>query len=552
MFRVMLIAALVLASASAARGPIEHEEWFQSQRSQPRFEGEIDKRPAIEDHVVGDTMSLWAFDMSGMPPEFILLPATCRGVSEHSYVFVDNNQWNVNITQTDVDTILAHWDDHTPADPNHGVFYLDSAFFGAPPDVFDNDEHIYIFYYDMGGYGDGYFGSYNQYPDTFVFQYWSPPGFWHSNEIEMIYMSTTSSGGPSSPLLLSVLAHEFEHLIHWGFDEDEDTWVDEGCAEYAMVLYGYPDPTSPFTSNTDIDLTTWASGFADYSKVLLFFTYLAEQYATPQLLPEIVRQTGNSVDGVDAAFAALGYSDSVSSVLPDWAVANYLDDTTLAGGRYGYVALDVGTPSPAASVSSFPWNSSLSLNAWAGEYVMFWWDTGAVDISFDGDDGATYHNRVLKIDFDDVYPTEVIETPLGAGNTWSGTVPGLSDPFERIVHVTARNSSSGGTGYAMTADLITSVTGDDAVALPNSISISASPNPFNPTTVFAFDLPRRGRIHLDVYDILGRIVASVADGEFEAGSHTVRWDAGGLASGVYTARLSTGAATTTTRAVLLK
>ena len=65
------------------------------------------------------------------------------------------------------------------------------------------------------------------------------------------------------------------------------------------------------------------------------------------------------------------------------------------------------------------------------------------------------------------------------------------------------------------------------------------PNPFNPVTEIAFDLPSTSRVSMDVYNILGQRVATLAEGEiFEAGSHALRFDGYALPSGVYFCRLS--------------
>lgn len=66
----------------------------------------------------------------------------------------------------------------------------------------------------------------------------------------------------------------------------------------------------------------------------------------------------------------------------------------------------------------------------------------------------------------------------------------------------------------------------------------AYPNPSRGRTTFAYDLPRESRVSLTVYDVLGRRVASVVDGEQEAGRHTLDWSASGLASGLYLWRIA--------------
>ncbi len=64
------------------------------------------------------------------------------------------------------------------------------------------------------------------------------------------------------------------------------------------------------------------------------------------------------------------------------------------------------------------------------------------------------------------------------------------------------------------------------------------PNPFNPTTTIGFDLPQAGRVRLTVFDMSGRIIRTLVDGELSAGRHEAVWDSqddGGraVASGMY-------------------
>jgi hypothetical protein len=82
-----------------------------------------------------------------------------------------------------------------------------------------------------------------------------------------------------------------------------------------------------------------------------------------------------------------------------------------------------------------------------------------------------------------------------------------------------------------------------AVALTGARLYPNQPNPFNPQTTLRFDLPEAGRVRLEVYDVAGRLVRVLVDGERAAGSNEVVWDGrddGGKAvgSGTYLARLS--------------
>lgn len=64
-------------------------------------------------------------------------------------------------------------------------------------------------------------------------------------------------------------------------------------------------------------------------------------------------------------------------------------------------------------------------------------------------------------------------------------------------------------------------------------------NPFNPSTSIRFALPEAMSVRVEVYDVIGRLVTTLASGRFEAGTHTVNWDAGRSSSGVYLYRLVT-------------
>jgi hypothetical protein len=83
------------------------------------------------------------------------------------------------------------------------------------------------------------------------------------------------------------------------------------------------------------------------------------------------------------------------------------------------------------------------------------------------------------------------------------------------------------------------------------------PNPFNPSTMIQFDLPKQGQVKIQIYNVLGKIVAEVTNSMYSAGTHQVAWngrtDAGMLAgSGVYFVRLEAGVLTSTKKIMLIK
>jgi hypothetical protein len=77
------------------------------------------------------------------------------------------------------------------------------------------------------------------------------------------------------------------------------------------------------------------------------------------------------------------------------------------------------------------------------------------------------------------------------------------------------------------------------------------PNPFNPTTMISYEIPRRGQVTLRILDVRGREVAILVEGEQPAGNHRVAFNARGLSSGLYVCQLVSGAQRAAIKMILL-
>jgi hypothetical protein len=78
------------------------------------------------------------------------------------------------------------------------------------------------------------------------------------------------------------------------------------------------------------------------------------------------------------------------------------------------------------------------------------------------------------------------------------------------------------------------------------------PNPFNPSTVITYQLPAVKFVSLKVLDVLGREVATLVNEVRQPGTHSVRWNASGVSSGVFFYWLQAGSFFSTKKMLMIK
>jgi hypothetical protein len=161
------------------------------------------------------------------------------------------------------------------------------------------------------------------------------------------------------------------------------------------------------------------------------------------------------------------------------------------------------------------------------------WYTSYEGMFFSSDTGSTW----VKQSFDSA-SVKGRDIKLVAGNIgWFGC-------DSKAVYRTTQS--------AVVFNLQTSVN-RSAQALPASFALNQNfPNPFNPSTTISFALPARSHVTLDIFDLMGRHVASILSEELSAGLHSRQWNAAGFPSGMYFYRLQAGAYTETKRLLLLR
>ncbi len=77
-------------------------------------------------------------------------------------------------------------------------------------------------------------------------------------------------------------------------------------------------------------------------------------------------------------------------------------------------------------------------------------------------------------------------------------------------------------------------------------------NPFNPQTTLRFDLPEAAPVSLVIYDLLGRVVETLVEGDLAPGQYRFVWQAADRPSGLYLAHLNAGSFSQTRKLILMK
>jgi len=94
---------------------------------------------------------------------------------------------------------------------------------------------------------------------------------------------------------------------------------------------------------------------------------------------------------------------------------------------------------------------------------------------------------------------------------------------------------------------------DPPHGVPREYDLSQNyPNPFNPSTLIRYAIPVKSHVLLTVHNLLGQVVATIVNGEQEAGFHEIRFEAPNLASGVYLYRLEAGKFVQTKKLTLIR
>ena len=262
--------------------------------------------------------------------------------------------------------------------------------------------------------------------------------------------------GDSSDMdwMLEILAHEFQHLVHHSKDSNEESWVNEGCADLAIQLcYGFFNNTTSLNSHIsyfeaypDNDLTAFNGQLYDYGSSYAFISYFHEHFGGNDTIRALVADPANGIQGINNRLAGTGRD--FTSVFRDWTMANFMDNNSIAG-RYGYTNLSIGVR--AVPIEGYPCSLNGSVNRWAADYYVFTADGADLDLWFNGSDAAPLEVWLGKVGIDPVQ-SSVERMRLNATRDGNISVPRLGLDYTEAVMVVSASTSGG--SYCFTADAI--------------------------------------------------------------------------------------------------
>lgn len=275
---------------------------------------------------VGDQKNFWVTNSDTNQTSQRL--ATLRYAGDIVYFWIENS---VSFNQADLERLARTFEEQ--------MYPTNRNFFGSEwsPGI-DNDPHIYILYTTGMGFNvAGYFSSADEI---------HPIARQDSNAHEMFLINAGNSP-LDDEYTYGVLAHEYQHMIHWNTDRNETSWLNEGLSELATLLNGYVHTgfIYQYTSNPDHQLNDWPNHDYTtpyYGAAFSFVTYFLERFG-PEATQALVADPANGLDSIDNVLRLEGATDGqtgeqilADDVVLDWVITNYLGDGSVADGRYHF------------------------------------------------------------------------------------------------------------------------------------------------------------------------------------------------------------------------
>ncbi|MFA5313009.1 MAG: hypothetical protein WC375_06825, partial [Methanomassiliicoccales archaeon] len=325
----------------------------------------------------GTIKGLITIGSDGSSSWYTMVTIEKRGEGDHCEVWVATNLFyasgdprNVNasrfnITDDQVTYIIEEFDDNifvkmsdffgVPVARNGSEALVNDYFGGGPYDTFNNTDGGKTMIVVLNIKDEGYYDpSY----DYYIAGFFSPTvdEFYDRNIIHIDCYDWENRTGDQtatdprrSYAYEGTIAHEYQHLIHNGYDPSEENFINEGCSDYAEIVCGYgllslSDHIGNFLNEPSNSLTLWGDGdqLADYGAAALFTIYLNDKFGGAATIQALVKSNLTGTASVTDVLDKQGFEGwTFDKVFKQWRIANYLDSNQPGNGKYKYDTLNL-------------------------------------------------------------------------------------------------------------------------------------------------------------------------------------------------------------------
>lgn len=260
---------------------------------------------------------------------------------------------------------------------------------------------------------------------------------------------------------------------------------------------------------------------------------------------------------IDSFTGVLYFSFSNPKMLP-----RTIDDISGDDWSYPDTRFNLDKPMDGASVEvtsdlTITWEPTIDFdgNDVEYEFVLYSADTSSVVAKVPSNSAGA--DTAVTLSFstvDDLLAGAGLEVGQSADFVWTVLVNDGVDTLAASESYSVATNSFTTLYYSVSLERGLLTSAEEEFGVPNDFALKQNyPNPFNPSTSISFNLPQSSKVTLTVFDMLGRKVATLLDGEqMQAARHAVRFNASALASGMYIYRLEAGTFVSTRKMMLIK
>ena len=325
------------------------------------------------------------------------------------------------------------------------------------------------------------------------------------------------------------------HEIHW-----------YECIQANNIFYNWSWRGRKATTNT-------------YEEV---FTTVEDFSAVASKLDSLALYQGRNLFYLEPAFTDFWHTTLADSVFPSYlwnlevdSTINADDNFTIGKSYGGFDPMFTNNPSKIDSMlgwSYAAWVSGSRYPDWRITPPVTWNADGTPKLNWPPAMDLSYSNTYLQTAGTDGLPLGDLNWFPSAKATYMANrdqyVAALQDSMANAKDVYIPGNSES----ALITPSMVGVEKENIMTAAKFELDQNYPNPFNPTTNICFTVPLNGKVKLVVYNLMGQVVATLVDEYRLAGSHSVKFDATDLPSGMYIYKLKSGDTVMSKKLMLLK